>query len=157
MSNNNKDESGQIIELKSVRDAKTEEKRRRFERIIFRHSLGSYIVTDENTLSAVELVDVSFEGLSFQLPISSKNRSGIMAGNDYSFRLYFSEDSYLSLTVEVVNTRPCIEESANYIRYGCKLDTTSQSYETYRGFVQFLTQYAATATADVKEMKVSYF
>lgn len=154
-----KDDSnqGQVINFTRARDAKIEEKRRRYERILFKHILGVYCVAEGQGLKAVELVDVSTEGLSFQLPLHSKNLESLATGSEVTFRFYFSQETFVPILVKVMNDRQCIEDGQKYVRFGCVVDTTSQSYETYKLFVMFLSKYAETAQQDKGDLKFFFF
>lgn len=148
---------GKVINLSVVREAKIEERRRKYERVLFKNILGVYCVAEKNGLKAVELVDVSAEGLSFQLPHDSKHLSSFAAGKEHAFRFYFSQDSFISVPVKVQNQRPCIEEGNRFVRFGCSVDTSAQSYEAYKLFVLFLEKYAATCQQDKGDGKFMFF
>lgn len=148
---------GQVISFTKVREARIEEKRRKYERILFRHILGVYCVAEGQGLKAVELVDVSTDGMSFQLPIHSKNLEALRAGSEMGFRFYFSQDTFIPVHVKIQNERQCIEDGQKYIRFGCTVDITSQSYETYKLFVMFLSKYAETSQQDKGDLKFFFF
>jgi hypothetical protein len=151
------DKEGQIINFTKAREAKIEERRRRYERILFRHILGVYCVAEGKGLKAVELVDISESGLSFQLPIHSKNLDSMAPGNEIVFRFYFSQDTFIPVVVKIQNERHCIEDGQKFIRFGCVVDATSQSYETYKLFVMFLQKYAETSQQDKGDLKFFFF
>lgn len=151
------EDNNKVIDFGSARKAKIEERRRRYERVLFQKVLGAYVVAEGEGLKAVELVDLSLDGLSFQLPISSKNLEGITQGQEVIFRFYFSEDSYIPVGVKVMNQRPCLENGQKYVRFGCAIDTTMKSYGTYRSFVEFLSNYAEAAQQDTGDLKLFYF
>jgi hypothetical protein len=146
-----------VVDFTELRQAKIEEKKRKYERVLFQKVLGAYCVAEGIGLKAIELVDVSLEGLSFQLPFDSKNNDGMSVGKEMTFRIYFSEDSYIPIGVRIQNERPYIENGQKYIRYGCSVDTSLQSYEAYKLFVQFLTKYAELAQIDSGEVKLFFF
>ncbi len=154
--NSGKSKDGQIIDLSEVRQAKIEEKKRKYERVIFKQILGSYCVIEGKGLKAVDVVDVSPEGLSFQIAPSSKHAGDVNVGDNVSFRFYFSQDSYLPISVRVQNKRDCIENGVHLIRFGCQLDRTLQSYDTYALFVAFLSKYAATSKQDSGDMHIFF-
>jgi hypothetical protein len=150
-------QEGQVINFKKAREAKIEEKRRQYERILFKHMLGVYCVAEGKGLNAIELVDVSEQGISFQLPVDSKYVSDYESGKSFSFRFYFSQDTFIVITAQVQNRRDCIEDGQKYMRFGCVIDTTSQSYSAYRLFVQFLSKYAETSQEDKGDLKFFFF
>lgn len=153
----NKPKEGQVISLNKIREEKIEEKRRVYERILFRNVLGAYCVVEGKVLRAVELVDVSSKGLSFQLPIHSKNLENLSEGRVLNLRFYFSEDTFFPVAIKIVNKRPSIEEGSSYIRFGCVVDESLHSYRSYLRFVEFLSAYAEDAQSDTNDVKLSYF
>jgi hypothetical protein len=56
-----------------------------------------------------------------------------------------------------MNERDCIEDGQKYVRFGCTVDATSQSYETYKLFVMFLAKYAETSQRDSGDLKFFFF
>jgi hypothetical protein len=148
---------GKVINFSKVREAKIEERRRKYERVLFKHLLGVYCVAEGEGLKAVELVDVSEEGLSFQLPEHSKNLESINVNSEFTFRFYFSQDSYLPVVAKVQNQRNCVENGQKYIRFGCTIDKKSKSYEAYKHFVLFLSMYAETSQQDKGDLKFFFF
>lgn len=152
-----KSDKPKIVDLGKVREAKTEEKRRKYERVLFKNLLGVYCVAQDEELRAVELVDVSEEGLSFQLPAHSKNLESFTSGKECLFRFYFSEETFIPVACRITNQRPCIEGGSTYIRFGCTVDQSLQSYGTYISFVNFLTKFAQTAQIDGAKQRVFYF
>lgn len=155
--NDNGNMDGRVINFSKVREAKIEEKRRKYERVLFKHILGAYCVAEGQGLKAVELVDVSAEGLSFQLPVDSKNLDAATAGVALTFRLYFSQDTFIPVVAKIANSRQCIENGQRYVRFGCEVDKTTQSYETYKLFVTFLAKYAETSHVDTGDLKFFFF
>lgn len=149
--------SGTVINFAKAREAKIEERRRKYERVLFKNFLGVYCVAEGQGLKAVELVDVSAEGLSFQLPVDSKNLEGLKAGIDMTFRFYFSQDTFIPVVVKLQNTRQCIENGQKFIRFGCAVDQTPQSYDAYKFFVMFLAKYAETSHVDTGDLKFFFF
>ena len=157
----NRNDKGQVIDFNKVRTAKIEEKRRRFERVMFKSMLGAYCVAEKegqaDSLRAVELIDLSKEGLSFQLPANSKNTDSFSVGQSVIFRVYFTEDTFLLVSVKIVNSKSTIEEHQHHIRFGCVVDKTLFSYDAYSFFVSFLSKYAEGAQTDSGELKLHYF
>ena len=157
MDRNNEPRDGQVIDFSAIRDAKIEEKRRKYERVLFKNILGVYCVAEGEGLKAVELIDISPEGLSFQLPVGSPNTKSIQVGTEMTIRFYFSQDTFIPVSLKVNNSRPCIEEGSTYTRYGCSVSKDTQSYETYKTFAQFLALYAETSHNDRGDLKLFYF
>lgn len=157
MSKTDNSTDGKVIDFNEIRQAKIEEKRRKYERVVFKNVLGAYCAAEGDALKAVELVDLSTTGMSFQLPSTSKNLDSVKLKKEYVFRMYFSEDTYVPIHVVVQNKRPCVENGGTYYRFGCTVDTTTKGYETYSMFVQFLQKYAETAQQDNNKTRRIFF
>lgn len=137
----------QVIDFSQVRAQKLEEKRRKTERIFFRHLLSVYSVTGGSAMHPVEIINVSEDGCAFQVPYRAEN-PWPNDTKDIPLRFYFSQDTYLEIRIEIVNSTPSIEDNSRYVRYGCKVDTTTGSYPAYLQFVRFLKAYSEQAHKD---------
>jgi len=145
----------QLVDFSAVRTQKLEEKRRKTERIFFRNLLGVYTLTGETKMRQIELVDISEEGCSFQVPFSVDTPWPTQS-NDLPIRMYFSPDTYLELRVKIVNSRPYIENGDRYVRYGCLIDQSLGSYECYQQFVKFMHLYSNCSHRDLGDVSVFY-
>ena len=141
-------DTSKVVDFKKIRSEKMEEKRRKTERIFFKTLLGIYTVTEESGLKAVEIMDVSEEGCAFQVPYDSEN-IWPKSSKEITVRFYFSQDTYLPVTLHIQNSRPYIENGMKYLRYGCKVDQKVSSYQAYKQFVQFLGLYATHSHKDM--------
>lgn len=148
MSTKTVDESNEtVVDFNGAREKRLSEKRRKTERIFFKQLLEIYSVAGDSHLRAIEIVDVSEEGMSFQVPFKEEDPWPKNA-EEVPLRVYFSRDTYIPIRVKVQNSRPAIEEGVRYIRYGCTVDKEMTSYETYLQFVKFLKLYAENAYRD---------
>ncbi len=148
--------NGQVVDFAQVREQKLEEKRRRYERILFQHLFSVYTVMGRSKLAPVELIDVSEAGCAFQIPYDPKAPWPTDADQSVPLRLYFTQDTYLEVLVRVQNSRPCITDKGRFTRYGCLVDTSTTSYPAYQQFVGFLKLYGETAHRDMGDMTVFY-
>jgi len=144
-----------VVDFNQVRSQKLDEKRRKTERIIFQNLLGVYCVTGNSQIRQLQLVDVSEDGIAFLVPFDTKNPWPRENG-DLPIRLYFTQDTYLPIQVRVVNSRPSIENGQRYVRYGCAVDTSLQSYTSYCQFVRFLKSFSEQAHRDEGNNTVFY-
>ena len=153
--NPDKTDISQVVDFSEARAQRMDEKRRKTERIFFKHLLGIYCVAESTELKQVELMDVSEEGLSFQIPFSTKD---VWPRNekDIPLRLYFSQDTYLPILLRIQNSRPYIEGGVKYLRFGCAVDKSLSSYEGYLQFVRFLTAYSEHAHKDTGKVTLFY-
>lgn len=147
--------SEKVVDFNQVRSQKLDEKRRKTERIVFQDLLGVYCVIGNSQIRQLQLVDVSDEGLSFLVPFDVKNPWPREDG-DLPLRLYFTQDTYLPIQARVVNSRPSIENGVRYVRYGCTVDASLQSYTTYLQFVKFLKSFSEHAHRDEGTDSVFY-
>lgn len=144
-----------VVDFSEARALKMDEKRRSTERIFFNAVLGVYSVTDGNKMKAIEMIDVSEKGCSFQVPFDSENPWP----NDLKelpIRLYFSQETYLPLFLKIQHSRPAIQDGVRYMRYGCVVDDSLSSYEAYKQFVKFLKLYAQHAHKDTGDLTLFY-
>src|SRR6185295_356472 len=131
-SNSGKGESeSQVIDFAEVRAQKLEEKRRNTERILFKHLLSVYSVVGDTTMCPIELIDVSEEGCSFQIPFNT-DKVWPADMTEIPLRLYFSQETFLEIQVQIQNSRPSIENGSRYTRFGCAVDKSRSSYTAYQ-------------------------
>ncbi len=136
-----RDESNAVIDIQQLREKRTQAKKRRAERVFFKNLLSVYSVTDGDNLVPIELLDVSEEGCSFQIPHQGEDRWPRQA-EGIPIRLYFSGDTYLEIQVKISNSSPSIDRSVRMVRFGCVVDQSLKSYLAYQQFVRFLKLYA---------------
>lgn len=145
-----------VVDFNEVRANKLDEKRRKTERIFFKHLLGVYCVMGDEKMRAVELVEVSEEGCSFQVPHDTAQVWPPQGMTEFPLRLYFSQDTYLPLQLKITRSRPSIEDGVRYVRFGCSVDQSLSSYEAYVQFVKFLKAYSTHAHKDMGDISVFY-
>lgn len=150
-----KEDSG-IINLSQFRNRKQEEKKRKTERIFFHNLVGVYGVVNSGKMVPVELIDVSDDGLGIQLPYQSEKTWPTESSN-VLLRLYFSEDSFMEIAVNVMNSRPTIENGNRYHRYGCAVDPQHRSYSAWTQFVGFLRAYSEVSERDSGNIGIGNF
>lgn len=143
-----------VINLNSVREEKIEEKRREYERVVFRSNFGVYTLIDQSGLHAIEIIDISEGGLQFQVP--QRSSFHVATGDTISLRFYFATDHYISIDVKVVRAFSAIESGVAMQRYGCLIDKSMASYSAIYHFVQFIEKCAEHGHKDDKHLKVFY-
>lgn len=144
-----------VIDFSQAREQKLEEKRRKTERIFFTHLLGVYTVTGDRRMLPIEVLDLSEEGVAFQVPHESKQPWPTELV-EFPLRLYFTQDTYLEIRAKIQNSRPSIDKNQRYTRYGCAVDASTQSYPAYVQFVRFMKLYAEHAHKDLGDISVFY-
>ncbi|HUP56863.1 MAG TPA: hypothetical protein VM598_05375 [Bdellovibrionota bacterium] len=148
-------DSSQVIDFAAVREQKLEEKRKSTERILFRHLLSVFSVVGDSTMCPIELIDVSEEGCSFQIPFNPK-KPWPSDMSDIPLRLYFSQDTFLEIHAKIQNSSPSIENGTRYTRFGCRIDQTRSSFVAFQQFVRFLKSYSQLAQKDSGDITVFY-
>ena len=143
-----------VLSFSSAREEQVEERRREYERVLFRNVLGVYTVMEQKGLHAIELVDISEQGMSFQLPISSDYRLEI--GEVLSLRLYFASDAYLPVAVKVVRALDTLTDGAAVRQYGCEIDKSFKSYAAIFHLFQFIKSCAEQGHVDSEHLKIFY-
>ena len=144
------------LDLGEVRAQKQEEKRRNTERVLFRNLLSVYSVVGDTSMCPIELIEVSEDGCSFQVPFRPE-KPWPASAIELPLRLYFSQDTFLEVKMTIVNSRPSIDHGDRYIRYGCSVDKQGPAYAAYQQFVRFLKLYADQSRQDTGGVKVFYF
>ncbi len=148
-------ETEQVVDFTEARAQKLDEKRRKTERIFFKHLLSVYSVTGNDQMRAVELIEVSEEGCSFQVPFDP-NRPWPKDENELPIRLYFSQDTYIPIVLRIQNSRSCIDDGRRFMRFGCSVDKSLTSYPAYQQFVKFLKAYSEHSHRDMGDVTVFY-
>lgn len=143
-----------VVNLASVRQEMIEEKRREYERVVFRSSFGVFTYNEQTGLNAIEIVDISEGGIQFQTPERSSLK--LESGDVVPVRLYFATEHYISIDVKVVRSFTALENGSAVHRYGCLMDKEMSSYSAFYHFVQFITKCAEHGHKDDKHLKVFY-
>ena len=146
-----------VVDFNQAREQRLEEKRRKTERVFFKNFISVYSVVDKSKMHPVELIDVSEEGCSFQVPYNLKKPiPWPQQSSDLPLRMYFSQDSFLEIIVHIKNSSPIYENETSYVRFGCAVDKSLTSYPAYQQFVRFLKLYAEHCRKDNGEMSVFF-
>lgn len=147
-----------VLDFVAKRNENIEQKRRNFERILFKNFLGAYSVIDQDGGHyEVELVDVSRTGCLFQVP-TPKNppTRSLVKGEEVRMRIYFTQNSFIPLILNVTNIRQTDNEGEAYTQYGCEFDKSMPSFEAMESFIEFLYKFAEFSTVDKGDGRV-YF
>lgn len=146
---------GVVVDFEQERTKRLNEKQRKYERVFFKQLMSVYSVLDGSKMKPIDLVDVSEEGLGFQVPFDSKN-PWPQDLKEMQIRLYLSQDTYLPLVIRIQNSRQAIEDGTRYLRYGCAVDQGTASYPVFQQFVRFLKLYSEQAHKDMGEVSLFY-
>ena len=144
-----------VVDFTEYRAQRLEEKRRKNERILINHFLGVYAVSGLDSLYQVELIDLSDGGCSFQVPVDA-NKPWTEDKKDFTIRLYFSQENFLSVPVSVQNKKTVTVNGHRFTRYGCSVDDSASTYEAYTAFVKFLKSYSAVSEKDSGNVNVFF-
>jgi PilZ domain len=144
----------QVVNLSSVRQEIIEEKRRDYERVVFKSNFGIYTFLEPTGLHAIEILDISEGGMQFQTP--EKSSLSLNTGDVIPVRFYFATDHFISIDVKVVRSFTAIEGGRAVHRYGCLMDKSMASYAAIYHFVQFITKCAEHGHKDEQHLKIFY-
>tara|TARA_B100001971_G_scaffold215182_1_gene259060 strand:- start:5417 stop:5890 length:474 start_codon:yes stop_codon:yes gene_type:complete len=152
------DSMSKVISFEEKRKSSIEKRKRNFERVLFSEFLGSYVEVDENgTKYTVSLVDISRDGCQFQAPFVQNSQNNFKSGEDVTLRVYFTEDDFLPIVVNVKHAQEYIDEKGNaYMRYGGEFDKSLPSFQAFVPFIEFIYKFAEFSCVDKGESKV-YF
>jgi hypothetical protein len=151
----NQDGGQQVVDFTQARARKLDEKRRKTERIFFKHLLGVYTVAGGSQIRPIELIEVSEEGCSFQVPFDARSPWPTDL-SEVPLRLYFSQDTYLPVNLRIINSSDSIVDGRRYLRFGCAVEPNTASHEAYVQFVRFLNMYSKHAHTDMGDVTVFY-
>ena len=128
---------------------------------MFENFLGCYSVIDDNgTIFEISLVDISAEGIQFQVPWNGKNseKEKFTIGEELGIRIYFTQTSYIPAVIQVRHEGEWTDERGQkFLRYGAEFDQDTVSYEALLCFVNFITKFAEHSVEDKGDSKVYFF
>lgn len=148
-----------VIDFKTEREERVENKRRDFERVLFENFLGAYsVIDDAGSIYPIQLVDISRSGCLFQVPWDVKNGKQFPSGSEIRMRMYFTQTSYIPVVCKIKYGSEFVDESGqSFMRYGSEFDTEIQSFECLNAFIDFLFKFAETSVEDKGDSRKVYF
>lgn len=147
--------TNEIIDFAELREQKIAERRVQYERVLFDKMLGVYSIVEGQGLKAIELLDISNEGISFQ--ISADTPEVYQKGDQVKVRLYFSQDTYVPVVVNIKNSNPINISGRKMIRYGGSFDKDIKSYEAIQAFAEFIKVYSSLCVKDNNNLPIFIF
>lgn len=147
-----------VFDFNEKRRQSIEQKRRQFERVVFEEFLGvDAVIDDNNSGHPVKLLDVSHDGLQFQVPFSAKTAQQFKAGSEFTLKLAFSKGTFLPVVVRVRHAKEFVDSKGDvYWRCGTEFDKSLPSFKAMESFIEFLYKYAEFSCRDNVAHKV-YF
>lgn len=147
-----------VFDFESKRRQSIEQKRRTFERVMFDDVMGVEAMIDDNGSGhPVKLLDVSRDGLLFQVPYSAKAGNLFADGAEFTLKLFFSKGSYLPVVVKLRHGKEFVDQKGDvYWRCGGEFDQTVPSFQAVQSFIEFIYKYAEFSCQDNVAHKV-YF
>lgn len=147
-----------LLDFVSKRNESIEQKRRNFERIMFKNFLGAYSVIDtEGSVYPIEMVDISRQGCLFEIPWNPQKDVPFNKGHELNLRIYFTKASYIPVVVKIVHSKEVLDsEGGACLHYGCEFDKSMPSFQALESFIEFLYRFAEHSRIDRGDTKV-YF
>ncbi len=152
------DDGNKVLDFSAGRKKRIDKKRRQFERLVLSNFLGAQQeISKDGITHSVSLVDISRSGCRFQIYWNSDRQSVLAAGSEVTLRMYFAQDSYIPVVMQVKYGREYTSpEGTTYMQYGCEFDTSTSSFEAMSAFIDFLDKYAEHSIQDQGSRKVWY-
>lgn len=144
---NGSDNGSGVVDLNEVREQRTQEKKKRAERVFFKNILNSFFVRDDGQLVPIDMVDVSDTGCSFLLPYHS-SADFPQTSNHLPLRIYFSSEFYLEIFVKILNSNQAIDGKLRMVRFGCQVEESQKAMPAWAQFIKFLKAYAEYSLQD---------
>ncbi len=145
---------GDVLNFDGARKNEIEKRKRSYERVLFRDFLGVYAKAEQEDLHAIEMIDISAGDMSFRVSQNSKMKWD--KDDNINLRLYFSPDSYLPVSIKIVQAINSIEYGRAVRRYGAVIDKGTKSYKALFYFVKFISKFAEHGHKDSEQLKIHY-
>lgn len=146
-----------VIDFKQKKDENTEKRKQSIERLVLNDMIGCSTVIDNlGTNYPVKLIDISHDGCLLQVPERDKKSNFFEVGKELTLRFYFTESSYIPVTVTMKHEAEHDEAGKHYLRLGCEFDKSTTSFKAMEKFIEFLYQFAELSVIDKGDHKV-YF
>jgi len=147
-----------LLDFVEKRKENIEQKRRSFERILFKNMLGAYTVIDKNgSIYPVGLVDVSRDGCLFQVPWDGSDDAKLPEGTETTMRIYFTKVDFIPAILNIKYNKEFIDKDGQtYMHYGCEFDKSMPSFAALESFIEFLYKFAEHSAVDKGDTKVFF-
>ncbi len=154
----NKKVEGDIIDFVAKRQESIETKRRSFERVVFKNLLGVYsVISTNDSIYPLEMIDISHEGCLIQVPLNEKTDDKFKKGENLTFRMYFTEHSFIPVLVHIVYGKEVEGENGSiFMQYGCEFDQDTSSFAAIASFIDFVYKFAEHSVVD-RDTQIQYF
>jgi hypothetical protein len=151
------DMTDSVIDFVGKRHEAIAQRKREFERILFKNFLGVYMSLEDH-LKAVEteLVDISDKGCLIQIPFVVQQRKKYKKDMNVHLRIYFTASAFLPVSLVVRYTSEFLDEHGKrFLRLGCEFDKTVLTYEAMESFIHFTNKFAEHSSTDKHEHRTS--
>jgi hypothetical protein len=146
-----------VIDFVEKRNEAIEQRRREFERIMFKNFLGVYSILDDQVKAyAVDLIDISDKGCLIQIPMDKETEKRYKKDMEVNLRIYFTPHAFIPLNVSIKYSTEYLEaDGTQYLRYGCEFDKSAVSFEAMESFIRFIYKFAEHSCSDRHEARQS--
>ena len=139
-----------IVDMTERRNAILVEERRTVRRTILTEFVGAFIVVPEKGLQKVALVDVSDNGMAFDLDLE---QGGFRVGEEIAMRVYLNHQTYFGFIARVSNARAIEDEGVH--RHGVGFVKGTVNDVALHHFVKFIENVSASLQTDHGDVMVS--
>ena len=140
-----------VLKFKDIQNQKIARDRRKAQRVLVDNILYAFVVLPEKGLLKVDPMDLSETGIGFALP---EFYGTFRVGETYAFRLYFTQEDYLPLIIQVVRRERLKDESPVKLFYGCELKVDAHVTACVRSLVTFVQSYAEVSKFDHGDKRI---
>lgn len=141
----------EVLDLSDRREEILAQERRRVKRTILNQFIGVHILVPKHGLLRVQLIDVSADGLSFDVPA---NMGRFRSGEQLVVRIYLNQKTYFAFVVEVRHVRTDKTEKVH--RHGASLKKGSINDQALNHFIGFIESVSASLQTDDGDVVVSH-
>lgn len=144
-----------LLDFVEKRKENIEQKRRTFERILFKNMLGAYtVIHQDGVLHPVNLVNVSREGCLIQMPWNGPQDIKVELESEIVLKIYFTKSDFIPTVVHIKHATEFIDKDGlTYMNYGCEFDRSLPSFQALSAFIDFLYKFAEHSAVDKGEIK----
>lgn len=139
-----------VLDMTERREAALTAERRSVKRTILTEFIGGFAVIPQQGLQKISIYDISESGLAFDLKL---NEGQFRVGEEVAVRIYFSQTSYIPVSVKVANIRSIEDEGV--VRFGANFVTGSFNQDAMYHLVKFVEKVGTSLHTDKGDLVVS--
>ena len=148
-----------LLDFLKKKEEKVENRKREFERILFKNFLGAYsVMNDGEVIYPINLVNISRGGCLINFPWNQGKFPELSVEQEIAIRIYFTKDTYIPVNLVVKRVEQVTDKQTTLpvLECGCSFDETYGSFAAMRHFIDFLYSYAEHSKFDRGDNKIFF-